>query len=112
MLAPPGCGTDTYRAWEILVLQTVPIVITSPLDRLYITGNIPFNLSRGEVITTGTVCSTSISDTLCASVPQPGGDLDCIGPKGKLRAPGVQLPFSAYGRTGPRCLQKVLSSQK
>ena len=35
VLAPPGCGTDTHRAWEILVLHTVPIVITSPLDRLY-----------------------------------------------------------------------------
>ena len=35
MLAPPGCGGDTHRAWEILVLHTVPIVITSPLDRLY-----------------------------------------------------------------------------
>ena len=34
-LAPPGFGTDTHRLWEILHLRTVPIVVTSPLDRLY-----------------------------------------------------------------------------
>jgi hypothetical protein len=28
-------GTDTHRAWEILLLRTVPIVLTSPLDLLY-----------------------------------------------------------------------------
>jgi hypothetical protein len=35
-LAPPGHGMDTHRAWEILQLHSVPIVITSPLDRLYV----------------------------------------------------------------------------
>lgn len=34
-LAPPGCGIDTHRAWEILNLHTIPIVMSSPLDRLY-----------------------------------------------------------------------------
>lgn len=34
-LAPPGAGLDTHRFWEILQLQSIPIVITSPLDGLY-----------------------------------------------------------------------------
>lgn len=34
-LAPPGVGVDTHRAWEILNLHTVPIVMSSPLDKLY-----------------------------------------------------------------------------
>jgi len=34
-LAPPGFGMDTHRVWEILLMRTVPIVITSPLDKLY-----------------------------------------------------------------------------
>lgn len=33
--APPGFGIDTHRLWEILHLHTVPIVISSPLDKLY-----------------------------------------------------------------------------
>lgn len=33
--APPGAGLDTHRFWEILLLQSVPIVISSPLDVLY-----------------------------------------------------------------------------
>jgi hypothetical protein len=34
-IAPPGYGMDTHRAWEILNLHCVPIVISSPLDILY-----------------------------------------------------------------------------
>lgn len=34
-LAPPGFGIDTHRAWEILNLHTIPIVMSSSLDRLY-----------------------------------------------------------------------------
>ena len=34
-LAPPGFGIDTHRVWEILNLHTIPIVMSSPLDRLY-----------------------------------------------------------------------------
>ena len=34
-IAPPGMGTDTHRVWEILNLHCVPIVISSPLDRMY-----------------------------------------------------------------------------
>ena len=33
--APPGFGMDTHRFWEILQMHSVPIVITSPLDKLY-----------------------------------------------------------------------------
>lgn len=33
--APPGYGMDTHRAWEILSMRTVPIVIASPLDALH-----------------------------------------------------------------------------
>lgn len=34
-IAPPGFGMDTHRAWEILNLNCVPIVISSPLNILY-----------------------------------------------------------------------------
>ena len=34
-LAPPGFGMDTHRAWEILNMHAIPIVISSPLDKLY-----------------------------------------------------------------------------
>jgi hypothetical protein len=34
-VAPAGMGTDTHRVWEILHLRCIPIVISSPLDRLY-----------------------------------------------------------------------------
>lgn len=33
--SPAGNGLDCYRTWEALALRTVPIVRTSPLDRLY-----------------------------------------------------------------------------
>jgi hypothetical protein len=33
--APPGRGQDTHRFWEILQMGSVPIVASSPLDKLY-----------------------------------------------------------------------------
>jgi hypothetical protein len=33
--APMGRGIDTHRVWEILLMGSIPIVISSPLDRLY-----------------------------------------------------------------------------
>lgn len=35
-LAPFGRGLDTHRLWEILHLRSIPIVLSSPLDRLYV----------------------------------------------------------------------------
>ena len=32
---PFGHGLDTHRIWEALLLEAVPIVATSPLDKLY-----------------------------------------------------------------------------
>jgi hypothetical protein len=34
-IAPPGYGMDTHRLWEILQFGCVPVVVTSPLDKLY-----------------------------------------------------------------------------
>lgn len=34
-VAPPGLGIDTHRTWEALMMGTIPIVLTSPLDSLY-----------------------------------------------------------------------------
>ena len=34
-LAPQGRGIDTHRVWEILQIRSIPIVIASPMDRLY-----------------------------------------------------------------------------
>jgi hypothetical protein len=34
-LSPRGNGLDCFRTWECLVLETIPIVKTSPLDALY-----------------------------------------------------------------------------
>ncbi len=34
-LAPAGYGVDTHRVYEILMMHTAPIVLTSPLDALY-----------------------------------------------------------------------------
>jgi len=34
-LSPHGNGLDCHRTWEALVIGTIPIVKTSPLDRLY-----------------------------------------------------------------------------
>ena len=34
-LAPPGAGIDTHRTWEALYAGTIPIVLCSPLNKLY-----------------------------------------------------------------------------
>ncbi len=34
-LAPPGRGIDTHRVWECLMVGTIPIVMTSPMDSMY-----------------------------------------------------------------------------
>lgn len=38
-LAPPGRGIDTHRCWEALMVGTIPIVQSSPINGLYI--NLP-----------------------------------------------------------------------
>lgn len=35
VVAPPGHGLDTHRAWEVLALGSVPVVLSSSLDALY-----------------------------------------------------------------------------
>lgn len=39
--SPQGNGMDCFRSWEALALGTVPIVRTSPLDRLYRAHDLP-----------------------------------------------------------------------
>ena len=34
-LAPPGRGIDTHRCWEALMVGTIPIVLSSPINELY-----------------------------------------------------------------------------
>jgi hypothetical protein len=34
-ICPPGKGIDTHRTWEALMVGTIPIVLSSPLDALY-----------------------------------------------------------------------------
>ena len=34
-MAPPGRGIDTHRVWESLMVGTIPIMVTSPMDSLY-----------------------------------------------------------------------------
>ena len=34
-LSPPGRGIDTHRAWEALMVGTIPIMFSSPLDSLF-----------------------------------------------------------------------------
>ena len=33
--SPQGHGMDTHRLWEVLLLGSVPVVVSSPLDALY-----------------------------------------------------------------------------
>ena len=33
--SPPGRGIDTHRAWESLLVGTIPIMLTSPLDNMF-----------------------------------------------------------------------------
>jgi hypothetical protein len=34
-LCPPGRGIDIHRTWETLMVGTIPIVISGPLDHLF-----------------------------------------------------------------------------
>lgn len=34
-LSPPGRGVDTHRSWEALMVGTIPIMISTPLDSLF-----------------------------------------------------------------------------
>lgn len=43
-LAPFGMGLDTHRLWEILHLRSIPIVLSSSMDRLYV--NYPIVIVR------------------------------------------------------------------
>ena len=35
LISPPGAGVDCHRTWEILMLNTVPIVTNTSLFQLY-----------------------------------------------------------------------------
>ena len=34
-ISPPGVGLDAHRTWEALMVGTIPIVLSSPMDPLY-----------------------------------------------------------------------------
>ncbi len=34
-ISPPGVGLDAHRTWEALMVGTIPIVLSSPMDTLY-----------------------------------------------------------------------------
>ena len=34
-LSPPGRGIDTHRTWESLMVGTIPILLSSPMDSLF-----------------------------------------------------------------------------
>ncbi|MEY2878418.1 MAG: hypothetical protein RLZZ15_798 [Verrucomicrobiota bacterium] len=46
-VSPHGNGLDCFRTWEALTLGTIPIVRTSPLDRLYREENFPVVIVEG-----------------------------------------------------------------
>lgn len=39
VIAPHGRGLDTHRVWEALMMRSIPIVLRSPLDALYSSGD-------------------------------------------------------------------------
>jgi hypothetical protein len=41
VLAPGGNGFDTHRIWELLLLGSIPITKSSPLDTMWIKNNLP-----------------------------------------------------------------------
>ena len=41
VLSPPGAGQDCHRTWEIFALGSVPIILTSTLDDLYMSLGLP-----------------------------------------------------------------------
>jgi hypothetical protein len=45
-VSPRGRGLDCFRTWECLVLGTIPIVLTSPLDRLFLDEGFPVVIVR------------------------------------------------------------------
>jgi hypothetical protein len=51
VISPPGNGLDCYRTWEALALGSVPIVLSSSLDRLFLEHGFPVVIvqSWGEV---------------------------------------------------------------
>jgi hypothetical protein len=52
-LAPGGHGVDTHRLWEVLQMHSVPIVISSPMDRLYVKFPVVIVRSWKEVFVPG-----------------------------------------------------------
>ncbi len=34
-ICPPGKGIDTHRTWEALMVGTIPIVLSSPIDKMF-----------------------------------------------------------------------------
>jgi len=36
VLSPPGNGLDCHRTWEVLYVGSIPVVISSTLDPLYV----------------------------------------------------------------------------
>jgi hypothetical protein len=48
-------GTDTHRVWELLLMKTVPIVMSSPLDRLYSEYPVVIVKQWSDVFTPGTL---------------------------------------------------------
>ena len=43
-ISPPGNGIDCHRTWEALMVGTIPIVVASPLDKLF--DNLPVIIVR------------------------------------------------------------------
>lgn len=35
VISPPGIGFDCYRTWECLLLDTIPVTLSSPMDPLF-----------------------------------------------------------------------------
>jgi len=46
-ISPPGRGIDTHRAWESLMMGTIPIMMTTPLDHLF--KNLPVIIIKDEI---------------------------------------------------------------
>lgn len=57
-IAPIGVGYDTFRVWEYLFFGTVPIVLSSPLDSMYIDAHVPIVIVKDW----NEVCSWSDDD--------------------------------------------------
>jgi hypothetical protein len=66
-LAPPGHGQDTHRAWEVLNLGSVPIMVTSPLDPIYKPLPVIIVKSWSELFSSGNSLSVSVVNSTTAS---------------------------------------------